>query len=229
MSTRQAEIKSVAVIPAYNESTVIGDVVSLCREHVDVVLVVDDCSSDQTGVVAERAGAQMLRHPLQRGAGRATATGLMAALQLGAEYVVTLDADGQHLPSEIPQVLKPVKEGEADLVVGCRHLERQGMPLIRRAGNSFANLWTWLMLGASVSDTQSGFRAYTRSAVERLPLTARGYEFCSHTLGEAARLKLRVVEVPITVVYTEYSKSKGQSITASIKTLGRIAKEGMRS
>lgn len=222
-------MKTIAVIPAYNEATVIGDVVGACREYVDTVLVVDDCSADRTAEAARLAGAQVLRHPLQRGAGRATATGLVAALKLGADVIVTLDADGQHLPSEIPGVAAPVKEGRADLVVGCRHLKREEMPLIRRLGNRFANLWTWLILGVSVSDTQSGFRAYSRTAAIKLPLSARGYEFCSHTLGEAARLKLRVAEVPITVIYTDYSKSKGQSLGASLRTLGRIAKEGLRS
>lgn len=207
----------------------IGEVVGACREYVNAVLVVDDCSADRTSAAAREAGAQVLRHSVQRGAGRATATGLVAALRLGADIIVTLDADGQHLPSEIPGVLAPVRDGEADLVVGCRYLKREEMPLIRRLGNRFANLWTWLLLGVSVSDTQSGFRAYSRLAAVKLPLSARGYEFCSHTLAEAARLKLRVAEVPITVVYTEYSKSKGQSLSASIQTLGRIAREGLRS
>lgn len=221
-------VKTVCVIPAYNEAKVIAEVVSACREYVDTVVVVDDCSSDETRARARSAGAHVLRHRLQRGAGRATATGLAAALAMGAEAIVTIDADGQHLPAEIPAVVAPLTEGQADLVVGCRHLKREEMPLIRRLGNRFANLWTWLLIGVSVSDTQSGFRAYSRKAAERLPLTARGYEFCSHTLGEAARLRLKVTEVPITVVYTEYSQSKGQSFLTSLRTLGRIAREGIR-
>ncbi|MFA5505568.1 MAG: glycosyltransferase family 2 protein [Vulcanimicrobiota bacterium] len=217
-----------AVIPAYNEAAVIGEVVRGCLEYADTVLVVSDCSSDQTASVARAAGAQVLEHPLQRGAGRATATGLQAALRWGARYIVTLDADGQHLPDEIPRVLEPLKQGEADLVVGCRSINREEMPLIRRLGNRFANAWTWLFLGIAVSDTQSGFRGYTREAATRLPFDARGYEFCSQSLWEAHRLELRIREVPITVVYTEYSQSKGQSFTTSLKTLGRIGREGLR-
>ena len=214
---------------ADNEASVVAEVVRGCQEFVSHVLVVDDCSQDDTARAAARAGAQVLRHPLQRGAGRATATGLMAALRLEADFIVTLDADGQHLPSEIPDVLEPLRKGTADLVVGCRSKARREMPLIRRAGNRFANLWTWLLLGVSVSDSQSGYRAYTRRAAAQLPLDARGYEFCSHSLGEAYRLGLRIEEVPITVVYTEYSMAKGQSFTTSLRTLGKIAKEGMRS
>lgn len=222
-------MKTAAVIPAFNEATVIGQVVEGCLGLVDEVIVVDDCSSDDTAGVARAAGAKVARHPLQRGAGRATATGMRAALLLGADLVVTLDADGQHLPSEIPIVLEPLLAGRADMVVGCRRLKREEMPLIRRAGNRFANLWTWALLGASVSDSQSGFRGYTREAVSKLPLDARGYEFCSQTLGAAVRLRLRIEEVAITVIYTEYSKSKGQSVLTSVRTLGRIAKEGLRS
>lgn len=221
-------MKTAAVIPAYNESTVIAEVVRGCLEHVDVVLVVDDGSSDETVETARAAGAQVLRHTLQRGAGRATATGLQAAIHLGVDFVVTLDADGQHLPDEIDVVLEPLRQGRADIVVGCRSLNRQDMPLVRRLGNRFANLWTWLMIGVTISDSQSGYRGYTAAAARRLPLEARGYEFCSQSLGEAARLGLRVQEAPITVIYTEYSKQKGQSLLTSLKTLGRIAREGLR-
>mgnify|MGYP003716673511 CR=1 FL=1 len=206
----------------------VAEVVRACREHVDIVLVVDDSSADSTSDVARKAGAQVLRHALQRGAGRATATGLQAALRLGADFIVTLDADGQHLPEEIPAVVEPLKKGLADVVVGCRSIKREDMPLVRRMGNTFANLWTWLLLGVAVSDTQSGYRGYTRRAAEKLPFDARGYEFCSQSLWEAHRLGLRIQEVPITVVYTEYSQSKGQSFTTSLKTLGRIAREGLR-
>lgn len=205
-----------------------GEVVRGCSEHVDTVLVVDDCSADNTAETARKAGAQVLRHALQRGAGRATATGLQAALRLGADFIVTLDADGQHLPQEIPNVVEPLKKGLADVVVGCRSLKREEMPIVRRVGNSFANLWTWLLLGVAVSDTQSGYRGYARRAAEKLPFDARGYEFCSQSLWEAHQIGLRIQEVPITVVYTEYSQSKGQSFATSLKTLGRIAREGLR-
>lgn len=221
-------MRTVAVIPAFNEATVIADVVRGSLEEVDHVVVVDDCSSDETAEVARKAGAHAISHALQRGAGRATTTGLEAALRLQADIIVTLDADGQHLPAEIGRVLEPLRLGRADMVVGCRPLESDHMPLVRRMGNRFANLWTWAILGVSVSDTQSGFRAYSAETVRKLPLEARGYEFCSHSLGEAARLGLKVEEVPITVVYTDYSRSKGQSLWTSVKTLGRIAREGLR-
>lgn len=221
-------MKTIAVIPAYNEATVIGDVVQQVLGQVDTVIVVDDCSKDETAVVARRSGAQVLRHAVQRGAGRATATGLLAALRLGADLIVTLDADGQHLADEIQTVLAPLRVHDADLVVGCRVQDRKSMPVSRRLGNRFANFWTWALLGASVSDSQSGFRAYSRTAAQRLPLHSRGYEFCSQTLGAAVKLGLKIAEVPITVVYTEYSMAKGQSFWTAVQTLIRIAKAGFR-
>lgn len=221
-------MKRIAVIPAYNEAKALVPVVQEAFRHVDTVIVVDDCSSDGTAHAARQAGAEVVRHPLQRGAGRATATGIEAALRMGAEFIVTLDADGQHLAEEIPVLLAPLQEGRADLTLGCRLVDRRSMPLIRRFGNCFANYWTWLFFNIKVSDSQSGYRGMTRQTAEKLPLQARGYEFCSETLGEAARLKLRLVEVPITVIYTEYSISKGQSLTTSIKTLARISRASLR-
>lgn len=221
-------MKRIAVIPAYNEAKAVVPVVQEALRHVDAVIVVDDCSSDGTAEAARQAGAEVVRHPLQRGAGRATATGIQAALRMGAEFIVTLDADGQHLAEEIPILLRPLQEGEADMTLGCRLVDRRSMPLIRRLGNSFANYWTWLFFNIKVSDSQSGYRGMTRETAEKLPLQARGYEFCSETLGEAARLKLRLVEVPVTVIYTEYSMSKGQSLSTSIKTLAKISRAGLR-
>jgi glycosyltransferase involved in cell wall biosynthesis len=221
-------MRSVAVIPAFNEGPAIAAVVRGAREHVDAVIVVDDSSSDDTGQVAREAGGQVLRHALQRGAGRATATGIQAALRLGADLIVTLDADGQHLTEEIPVVLAPLREGRADMTLGCRTLDRERMPRLRRFGNELANVWTWMLFGIRVSDSQSGFRGLTRETAQRLPLEARGYEFCSETLGAAARLGLRLEEVPVTVVYTDYSMSKGQTVLTSVKTLARIGRASLR-
>lgn len=221
-------MKSVAVIPAFNEARAIAPVVRGALREVDHVIVVDDSSSDDTFQVAQEAGAEVLRHALQRGAGRATATGIQAALRMGADFVVTLDADGQHLTEEIATVLEPLKAGRADMTLGCRTVDRASMPRYRRFGNELANVWTWMLFGVKVSDSQSGYRGMTRETAQKLPLEARGYEFCSETLGQAGRLKLRLEEVPVTVVYTEYSMSKGQSLMTSVKTLARIGRASLR-
>lgn len=222
-------MKTIAVIPAFNEGPAVAAVVKGALKQADQVVVVDDASSDQTSLVARQAGAEVVRHPLQRGAGRATATGIQAALRLGADFIVTLDADGQHLTEEIPLLVEPLRHGQADLTLGCRLLDRASMPRFRRFGNDLANVWTWMLFGVKVSDSQSGYRGLTRATAQKLPLEARGYEFCSETLGVAGRMGLRIVEVPVTVIYTDYSMSKGQTLMTSVKTLARIGRASLRS
>ena len=212
----------IALIPAYNEASQVGLVVAGVAALVDRVIVVDDASTDDTAACAAAAGALVLRHVVNRGAGGATATGLRAARRLGADFAVTLDADGQHLAGDLPALLKPLQDDSADLVIGSRLLAPQGMPWLRRGANQAANLVTRVLHGAHVSDSQSGYKAFNRKALQAIHPTARGFEFCTELLGQATRARLRVVEVPITVVYTDYSRSKGQGLGAGLQTLGRL-------
>lgn len=221
-------MKVAAIIPARNEARVIASVVEQALGQVSLVIVVDDASEDRTAAEATAAGAIVLRHALPRGVGRATATGLRAALQLGAELLVTLDGDGQHQPNEISTLLLPLHQNRADLVIGCRVLERSAMPRVRRLGNGLANLLTRALYGVTVSDSQSGFRAWRRRAVEQVRMEACGYEFCSASLGAAKRAGLRIVEVPITTLYSEYSLSKGQSVGQAVGTLFEIGRAGLK-
>lgn len=212
----------IAVIPAYNEGSQIAQVVTRVFDEVDRVLVVDDCSSDNTARVAEDAGATVLRHLVNRGAGAATATGLRAALRLGARVVVTLDADGQHLAEEIPAVIAPVLKDEADFVIGSRMLDPTGMPWFRRAANRVANVVTLSLYGVKVTDSQSGFRAFSPKVIDGIRLGASGFEFCSEMVHEVFEAGFRLTEVPITAVYTDYSLSKGQGWSNGFKTLARL-------
>ena len=214
--------KLVAVIPAYNEAGHVGKVVKASKAFVDEVLVVDDGSTDGTCLEASAAGARVFRHWVNRGVGGATATGLRAALQSGADVIVTLDADGQHLPEEIPRVVAPVLNGTADVVIGCRLLNHKGMPLLRVVANRIADACTWLLFGVYLSDTQSGFRAYSRTAAQSIDIRTSGMEVCSEIIVLAVRSGLRVAQVPITPVYTDYSLSKGQSFYNGIRTLAKL-------
>ncbi|HKY60797.1 MAG TPA: glycosyltransferase family 2 protein [Gemmatimonadota bacterium] len=219
---RVAGSKLVAVIPAYNEAGHIGAVVHAVRQFADDVVVVDDGSSDATGAEARAAGARVYRHLVNRGLGGGLATGLRAALRAGAEIIVTLDGDGQHVPSEVLDVAGPIRKGAADFVIGSRMLDPQGMPLSRRVANRLANLCTWILFGVHVSDTQSGFRAFSRRVAESIDLRTSRMEVSSEIVAEVARHGFRIVEVPITVIYTDYSLSKGQSLGVGLQTLVKL-------
>lgn len=214
--------KLVAVIPAYNEAGHIGPVVSAVREFADGVIVVDDGSGDSTGAEARAAGARVYRHLVNRGLGGGIATGIRAALEADADIIVTLDGDGQHVPAEVVELAAPIQRGEADLVIGSRMLDPGGMPVLRRVANRFANVCTWALFGVRVSDSQSGFRALSRRAAESLDLRTSRMEVSSEIVAEAARNGFRIAEVPITVIYTDYSLSKGQSLGVGLQTLTKL-------
>lgn len=216
-------MRVIVVVPAYNEGQAIGEVIRRIRAcgH-ERIVVVDDGSSDDTGEQARRAGALVVRHLVNRGVGGAWGTGIEAALRLGADVVVTMDADGQHDPGDIPRLLAPIERGEADVVVGSRMLDARGMPLSRRAANRIGTAITGLLFGVRTTDSQSGMRALSRAAAARMRLTTSGMEVCSEMMAEVARLGLRCVDAPIRVIYTDYSLSKGQSFTTGLRTLAKL-------
>jgi len=194
--------RAVAVIPAYNEEAVIAQVVAATRAEVPDVIVVDDGSADATAALAAGAGAEVVAMPRNRGKAAAVQAGFAAAIARGYEVVVMLDADGQHLPDEIPRVLAPVLAGEADLVVGSRFLEvRSEVPAYRRLGQETLNLLTALGAGVSLTDTQSGFRALGPAALARLDFASDGYSLESAMIAHFAACDLRIVEVPISCRY----------------------------
>ena len=133
-------MRVIAIIPAFNEEKTIGDVVSKTMRYTDEVIVIDDGSEDKTAEIAFRNGAKVYCHPINRGSGGAVGTGIRAALLNEADVIVTLDADEQHDPAEIPKLIEPIIKGEADAVIGSRFLIRQPMPLFRKIGVSFFNL-----------------------------------------------------------------------------------------
>ncbi|MBI4280774.1 glycosyltransferase family 2 protein [Candidatus Uhrbacteria bacterium] len=209
----------IAVIPAYNEAKTIGGVVQATLPFVDAVLVVDDGSSDETGTVAAGAGARVVRHVLNRGLGATLGTGIQAAVRAGASYVVTLDADGQHDPQEIEKLLNPLRRDLADVVLGSRLLISVGMPPARRIANQLGNLLTFLLFGIFVTDSQSGFRAFNRQAAAVIRLRSNRMAVSSEIVAEIGRHDLRLAEVPVRPIYTEYSLSKGQNFRVGLRTL----------
>lgn len=213
---------TIAVIPAYNEETRIASVVRGARRYVDAVIVVDDGSSDGTGLMAKHAGAHVVTHMENMGAGAATMTGIEAARMQGADTVVTLDADEQHSPESIPSLLLPVTEGRADIVFANRFGQKNKIPFIRRMANTLGNILTCFVTGKWVSDSQCGFKVFGSKALRDIDLKMSGFEFCSEIVFEAVQHRWRIVEIPIKVMYSEYTLAKGQSFALGIKTAFRI-------
>lgn len=197
----------IAVIPAYNEERYIGSIVLRSREYADIVIVVDDGSADKTASIASRGGAHVVRHRVNGGKGRALNTGFCVARALQPAAIVILDGDGQHFPEEMPGVLAPILSGEADIVVGSRYLSGGcRVPRLRAWGHRAVNLVTDLLSGVQVTDSQSGFRAFSPRAVEAIRFSASGFAVESEMQFLARDHGLRVVEVPITADYAERPK-----------------------
>ena len=212
---KSGSVQTLAVvIPARNEEPIIAAVLSNIpseiRSHRVLSIVVDDGSDDDTAGAARRAGAFVLRHIANLGVGAATTTGFRAALQLGADIIVTMDGDGQHDPREIATLVETLIDGPFDVVIGSRLMSHDGMPPVRFAANLVLNALTFLVYGKIVSDSQSGFKAFTRRAVTGMELNCAGYDICSEMVGEIYRRKFRYKSIPVRAVYTPYSHAKGQ-------------------
>ena len=213
------------VIPAYNEATVIsGVIMELRRSGYCNIIVVDDGSDDSTCQEARNSGVTALRHKINRGKGAAVKTGVAAANLLGADVVVTMDGDGQHCPGDIATLIQPIQNDKVDDVLGTRSLDKKGMPLHKIIANKVGNYITWLFYGIKVSDSQSGFRAYSKYAVSKIDTKADKYEYDSKVIREINNNRLSFVEVPIKVLYTDYSKSKPQKqgFINGVKTMLRM-------
>lgn len=215
-------MKVIALIPAYNEETTIADVLTRTRPFVDGMIVVDDGSNDRSAEIARAQGAVVIRHMINCGLGAAIGTGFAAAQRLGADVVVTLDADGQHDPSEIKKFIAAIENG-ADVVIGSRVLTGfAGMPLHRRAAQIVGNFVTFVLFGAWVTDSQSGFRALTSYAISKIQVKTNRMEVSSEIIAESKRNNLTLVEIPVRTIYTDYSLSKGQSFQVGLKTLLKL-------
>ena len=213
------------VLPAYNEETVIKDVIrEIQAAGYRNIIVVDDGSHDQTFEKAKEMDVIALRHPINRGKGAATKTGIEAAKLLGAGIIVTMDSDGQHNPADIARLIEPIQKNHCDVVLGTRLKNPKGMPWYKIIANHIGNAITWYFYGLYVSDSQSGFRAYSRHASELINTKTDRYEYDSEVIREIYLYKLKYREVPIEVRYTEYSMGKiqKQGFINGLKTFYKI-------
>ena len=196
----------VVVIPAFNEERFIGSVVIKVKRYSVTVIVVDDGSTDDTAAIAASAGAIVVRQPKNMGKGEALNAGFRKAFELKPEAIVMIDADGQHLPEELQAIVRPILNGEADVVVGSRYKKKYNVPIARIFGHIFFNLLTSSMSGVFVSDSQSGYRAFSPRALENTSFHSKGFSVESEMQFLAHEKHLRVLEVPITIQYTDPPK-----------------------
>jgi glycosyltransferase involved in cell wall biosynthesis len=191
------------ILPAYNEEVSIGSIVLLTRFYADSVIVVDDGSADRTAEIAKRAGAEVIIHKINTGKGSALKTGFKAAAEMGADIIVTMDSDGQHNPADIPKLIVPIIEGNADIVNGSRYLNGmdKNTPIYRRVGQTILDSVTNVSSGVKITDSQSGFRAFAASTVNTFRFDAQGMGIESEMLADAGKAGLRIKEVEIGVRY----------------------------
>ncbi|MEM2981364.1 MAG: glycosyltransferase family 2 protein [Thermoproteota archaeon] len=200
----------VACIPAFNEERTIAGVVIKAMRHVDKVIVCDDGSTDLTGEIAEKLGAEVVKHERNQGYGAALSTLFKKAREMNADILVMVDADGQHNPDDIPKLLTPIINGEADIVIGSRFIgkAKEEIPGYRKAG---IKVITGIAKTASynnITDAQSGFRAYNRKAIERIRISETGMGASTEILIKAKEHGLRITEVPVKIKYSKGSSTQ---------------------
>ena len=211
----------VGAIPCFNEELFIGSVVLKTRGYVEHVIVVDDGSTDGTALVAEKAGATVIRHERNRGKAAAVATAFSRARELGCRALVLLDGDGQHDPVFIPSLVRPVLDGDADMVVGSRFLDiRSSIPGYRIWGHRVLTLLTNLGSRVKLTDSQSGLRAFSARAVEVMSFAEGGLSVESEMQFRASEAGLRVTEVPVRVGY--HGRPKRSPVTHGVGVLNSI-------
>lgn len=201
------------VIPAYNEGRMIARTLRPLVAAGYSIVVVDDCSRDNTWRRLAGLPVYRLRHPFNLGQGAALQTGMSFALQQGARYLVHFDADGQHSPEDLPGLLQPVLSGQADVVLGSRFLREEdwrAVPPARRLLLKAAIWVNWLLTGVMLSDAHNGARAFTSAAARKIHLRENGFAHATEILSQIKAARLRVVERPTRIRYTDYSKLKGQ-------------------
>jgi len=212
---------TVACLPAYNEEKKIYDVVKETSKFVDKVVVCDDGSTDQTKEIAKKAGALVTIHSKNKGKGAAMRTLFEYAKKIDGDIVITMDSDGQFLPEEIPKLVNSLVENNADIVTGYRFENEKDMPSYRKFGNKVLDKMTNLSTELTVRDSQSGFRAYSKKAINSIKFSTDGFGADSEILINASRKGLKIIEEPVTVIYHNIGKTSTKdpiSHSASVVT-----------
>lgn len=195
--------KIIAILPAYNQERNISELIHNVKKYVSEVIVVSDGSTDNTGKVAAGSGAIVPAPLNKRGKGNAVIRGIETSKSLKPDVLLLMDSDGQHDPKEILDVTKPVIQDEADMVIGSRFLGVLKTSNINKVGNYLLNMLHFLLTFKWVTDVESGYRAFKAEKLYALNLTAQKYETESDALLEAIDKRLRIKEVPVSIVKEE--------------------------
>jgi len=220
-------VKLIIIVPVFNESAVIYKVLKSIPKKIRGVselnvVVINDGSTDNSQFEVQRAGFPIVDHVINRGLGASIKTGMEYARVKKADVMVTFDGDGQHDPSDIQKIILPIIQKKTDLVIGSRFKKSKNVPLDRFFLNWFANLVTFLFYGVLTTDSQSGLRAFSQKALNLIDFKGERMDFSSEILLEAKRNNLKIAEVPIKAIYTEYSRKKGQKNSNAIPTFARF-------
>lgn len=217
------------VLPAYNEATSIGEVLkdmpSTINDYAVRTIVVNDGSTDETiSVVRRFKNVTLINHVLNSGAGAATRTGIDYAKSIGCTIVVTLDSDGQHHIEDVIKIAKHSMNNSSDLVIGSRLIAAKGMPWYKIIGNKGLSFITFIIFGVFVTDSQSGLKAFNKNALDKIRFHINDYAFCSEIIWQARKNKLKIEEIPVRAIYTDYSIAKGQSNWNGFNIIGHMLK-----
>ncbi len=219
----------VAVIPAYNKTAFVTLAAIIdAKKYVDHVVVIDDCSTDDTSSMNPMEGVTILHHVINRGQGAALQTGTEYALRkLGADVIVHFDADGQMQGREIPMMIKPIIDGTHDIVIGSRFLGREAMnmPVFRKIMIKLGTIFTIALSGIKVTDTHNGFRALSKYAASEIKISLDRMAHASEIIDLIKTKRLRYIEQPVTILYTDETLKKGQSTLHALLTVKDIMKK----
>src|SRR6202011_389265 len=222
MATESQHCGVWIVIPAFNEAAVIGEVIADVRSAFEHVVCVDDGSTDGTGEIARRAGAHLVRHPINLGQGAAIQTGVEYARgRPGARVFATFDADGQHRVKDVAAMIDRLGAGDVDVVIGTRFANHEGSrpPFLKRVVLQTAARLSRRGRRLGLTDTNNGLRVFNKTVADGLNITMSGMSHATEIVMMIAENQWRVVEEPVEVLYTDYSKSKGQPLLNGVNII----------
>ena len=206
------KLQAIVILPAYNEAQVIGQVLDGLKKELKIfrnieaeILVVNDGSQDETAQICQNKNVKVLTHMINRGLGGSLQTGLEYAKIKKVDLAITLDSDGQHDPQDLKKFIVPIQENRADIVIGSRFLTKSNkIPFLRQIILRVSNLVTFLFFRFYTTDSQSGFRAFSKQAIQKVRLKTQRMEVSSEIFDQIKKHHLKFLEVPIKVSYTPY-------------------------